>query len=125
MPGQKPCTADYAGRSGDTDQIEALEVRDKALRKVRREYLDVIVREDQVFSAGLCDAAVVTLRKRSSVSNGDDFMGDARKQAPVVRSYPTKLCFVDTADNNRELWSRCFRYDSILGPLGAALKKAM
>jgi len=43
MPGQKPCAADYAGRPGDTDQIEALEVRDKALRKVGREYLDVIV----------------------------------------------------------------------------------
>jgi hypothetical protein len=43
VPGQKPRAADYASRPSDADQIEALKVRGKSLRKVGREYLDVIV----------------------------------------------------------------------------------
>ena len=43
MPGKKPRATNYASRPGDTNQIEALEVRGKPLCKVRREYLDVVV----------------------------------------------------------------------------------
>src|ERR1051326_7711418 len=87
--------------AGHADDVEILQPSCYNVCQDRREYLDVVVREDDLFAFALMDSPVVRFGQRAGVLDADYFGASVGKKRAIHRRRALKFGFVDAGNDDR------------------------
>ena len=85
----------HPGATDDPNDIQGEQLPEHSRSEVRREHVDIVVRQQHDVALAFRDCLIVRLCQRAGISNRDDFVRNIREKPTVERRCALMLGVID------------------------------